>query len=125
MRKIEAFKSDDGRVYETRIDCARADYLLAVARYQKAHAAFDECAQYTSAPRARVRNAIHDLVRRLRTVEECLKDLDFHDEDASDPVRIEAAKKEEQRVAVAVMFAVRKFCSATASGSVESGDASK
>lgn len=122
MRKIEAFKGDDGHVYETRAECARADYERAVEMYRKAHEAFDEVADYVSPPRHRIRTALRQLYARLRAVEACMKDLDFHDEDPTDPERIAKAKNEEQRAAVAIMVAVRNFCTATANSSGDNNE---
>jgi len=107
MKRIEAFMSDDGQVFETRVDCARADYKHALSYFRGAVHAFDNAADGISVPRENLRTRLKALQSRLRTLQLCLDDLDHHDEDPTDPVRIEQAKKDHERAVRNLVWAIR------------------
>lgn len=99
MKRVEAFQADDGTVFGDKIECAKHDLRMALKKFQSAIQVDAIHHPELDVPRKTLRDALELAYRRLRTAQQCLKDLDHYDEDPTDPERIEAARKAAEREA--------------------------
>lgn len=96
MKRVEAYKADDGTLFETPIDGAKHDMRTALSNLSRAYFDGSDGALIV-APRETLRKRLAELERALRTARACLSDLDHYDEDPTDPKRIEEAAKDAAR----------------------------
>lgn len=93
MKAVTAFQADDGTLFDSHAQCAAHDLTIALGHFRSAVMVDALVHASVVAPREALRKAIDRAYGRLRTVKECLVDLDHYDDDPTDPERIRAAQE--------------------------------